>query len=92
MGVVITDISALEAYRHDSGFSVALPSRHSFGKKASLALMRPRAVEFAELSSRGFGFLSAPVHVMVPRKEMRFQTDGVVWHVCSYELPQRAVL
>lgn len=91
MGVVITDISALEAYRHDSGFSVALPSRHSFGKRASLALMRPRAVEFAELSSRGFGFLSAPVHVMVSRKEMRFQTDGVVWHVCSSELPQRAV-
>ena len=91
MGIVITDISAIEVYRHDPSCVEAPFPCFAFGKRRSLVDMRPHAVEIAELDCRGFSYLSKPIHIAVPRKEMRFRSDCVAWRTCSLELPQRAM-
>ena len=88
MGLVLTDISAIEIYRRDLALSpdglVPLP----FGKTRGLDTVRPCALELRELDQRGYACLSKPVHVLVPRQTMRLSRNDVVWHVQPKPLPK----
>lgn len=88
MGLVLTDISAIEAYRRGSALGPRLPVALPFGKVRGLDLVRPRAAELRELDQRGYAGLSKPIHVLVPHRDMRIAFDDVRWHVWSGSLPK----
>lgn len=88
MGLVLTDISAIEAYRRGSALGPRLPATLPFGKMRGLDSVRPRAAELRELDQRGYASLSRPIHVLVPRRDMRIAVDDVRWHVWSGSLPK----
>ena len=88
MGLVLTDISAIEAYRRDRAFGSRPVAALPFGKARGLDSVRPRAAELRELDQRGYASLSRPVHVLVPHRDMRIAVDDVTWHVWSGSLPK----
>lgn len=88
MGLVLTDISAIEAYRRDPILGSRPPVTLPFGKIRGLNLVRPRAAELREFDQRGFANFSRPVHVLVPHRDMRMAANDVRWHVWSGSLPK----
>ena len=81
MGLVLTDISAIEAYRRDPVLGQRPPVALPFGKIRGLNLVRPRAAELREFDQRGYASFSRPVHVLVPHRDMRMAANDVRWHV-----------
>lgn len=88
MGLVLTDISAIEAYRRDPVLGQRPPVALPFGKIRGLNLVRPRAAELREFDQRGYASFSRPVHVLVPHRDMRMAANDVRWHVWSGSLPK----
>ena len=88
MGLVLTDISAIEAYRRDPVLGQRPPVALPFGKIRGLNLVRPRAAELREFDQRGYASFSRPVHVLVPHRNMRMAANDVRWHVWSGSLPK----
>lgn len=88
MGLVLTDISAIEIYRRNgTPFGdrvITLP----FGKVHGIEALRPCASDLRELDCRGFSSLSRPIHVLVPRATMRHSINDVVWHLHTSALPK----
>ena len=87
MGILLTDISALEYWRREG----KTPELHqqlspAFGSMQSKELLQPYSAELEELSQRGLSYLSSPVHALVPDPSMRRRIDGLVFHVCSKSL------
>ena len=87
MGILLADISALEYWRHEGKPPEALKKPEAaFGAARSKELLQPYTSEFEELSQRGFSYLSAPIHVLVPDRSMRRSIRGATFHVCSKSL------
>lgn len=84
MGIFLTDITALEYWRIDGRAHCGAAPSASFGRARSNAAFRPSAVELSELESRGFSYLSKPIHVLVPDQSMRLHCREAVFHTCSY--------
>lgn len=89
MGILLTDISALETLRASSTAG-AMPREapFAFGSVRSLQELQPHVVEIRDLVGRGLGFCSMPLHVLVPRAAMRRNNAGVRWHVHEGRLPK----
>ncbi|WP_294421684.1 DUF559 domain-containing protein [uncultured Senegalimassilia sp.] len=82
MGILLTDISALETLRASSAAgAVPREAPFAFGSVRSLQELQPHAVEIRDLAGRGLGCCSTPLHVLVPRAAMRRNHAGVRWHV-----------
>lgn len=76
MEILLTGISALECWRfaaHVRTFPRTFELRR--------ALDKPRARDLRALKEQGFGFLSLPVHVLVPEANMRCRHQAVASHV-----------
>lgn len=88
MGILLDDISAFEYWRHEGKEPTETsPSVPAFGSPQSKELLQPNAIEIAELDQRGFSYLTKPIHILVPDRNMRRQSKSAVCHVCSKTLP-----
>lgn len=84
MTLVVTHMSSLEIWRAESGLrafggSRELPLASSSAVDAA-SRVKPTAAEIEALR-RSYGFLSAPVHLVVPSASSRFRGKQVVCHV-----------
>lgn len=88
MGILLDDMSAFEYWRHEGKEPTeASPSAPIFGSPQSKDLLQPSAIEMVELDQRGFSYLTKPIHILVPDRNMRRQSKNAVYHVCSKTLP-----
>ena len=91
MGILLDDTSAFEYWRHEGKEPTeASPPAPAFGSPQSKSLLQPSSIEIAELEQRGFSYLTKPIRIMVPHRDMRRRSDKAVFRVCSKSLPASA--
>lgn len=78
MEILLTGISALECWRFAAHVR-RLPRTLELRR----ALDKPHACDLRALKEQGFGFLSLPIHLLVPEANMRCRHQAVASHVSA---------